>query len=127
MQKITLTLLLMFGLTANTSAKNQYPTDEVVRYVVGCMSELGGQSEENLYTCTCRIDHIAEALTYEEYDGGNLMERNKKMPGKKGGFFRDNEYGDELYDNLKAVREEAFAQCPTVRRIETKRPGAATE
>ena len=121
MQKLVLTLFLMFGLITTTEAKNTYPTDEIVRYVIGCMSEIGGQSEENLYTCTCRIDHIANSMTYEEYDGGNIMERYKKMPGKKGGFFRDNKHGDELYDKLKQTREEAFTQCPTVKRVGVKR------
>ena len=120
MNKKILLALTMTIISMNASAKNVFPTDEVVRYVVGCMGELGGQSEENLYTCVCRIDTLQANLTYEEYDGANMMERYKKMPGKKGGFFRDNTYGDELYEKLKSVRETAFKQCPVVKRIQVK-------
>lgn len=121
MPKLLTGLFMMFVLTGVSEARNPFPTDETVRYVIGCMAELGGQKEENLYTCVCRIDHIAESMSYEEYDGGNIMERYKKMPGKKGGFFRDNKLGDEQYEKLKKVREQAAAQCPTVKRIEIKR------
>ena len=121
MQKLIIALFMVLGLTNVAQAKNTYPTDEVVRYVIGCMAELGGQREENLYTCVCRIDYISERMTYEEYDGGNIMERYKKMPGKKGGFFRDNELGEEMYEKLVKTREGAFAQCPAVKRIEVKR------
>lgn len=118
MQRLFITIFLAFVLNHSASAEaNTYPTDEIVRYVVSCMAELGGQNEENLYTCVCRLDHLRADLTYEEYDGGNIMERNKKMPGEKGAFFRDNEEGDRLYEKLLAARENAFAKCPKVVRV----------
>ena len=121
MYKLFTLILAAILVTGPAHARNQYPTDEVVRYVIGCMAEIGGQKEENLYTCVCRIESLMDQLTYEEYDGGNLMERNKQMPGKKGGFFRDNEYGDMLHDKLVAAREVAFTTCPVVKRVEIKR------
>ena len=122
MLKYIYSALLMFAVTQTAHAEHDhFPTDETVRFVVGCMAELGGQSEENLYTCVCRIETLSSLLTYEEYDGGNMMERHKSMPGKKGGFFRDNKHGDELLAKLLKAREVAFTQCPTVKRIEIKR------
>ncbi len=120
MRKLCLLLFLSLPLTNGAQAANEFPTDEVVRYVVGCMSGLGLQSEETLYTCVCRVDTIREYMSYEEYDGGNIMERYKKMPGKKGGFFRDNEEGHKLYDKLIETREKALAQCPRVIRIQAE-------
>lgn len=114
--------ILMFAAAQSVNAEHSsFPTDETVRYVIGCMTELGGQSEENLYTCVCRVEVLSSMLTYEEYDGGNMMERHKSMPGKKGGFFRDNDHGDQLLVKLKEARKKAFAQCPTVKRVEIKR------
>lgn len=120
MRKLCLILFLGVPLFNSAQAANEFPTDEVVRYVIGCMAELGKQSEENLYTCVCRIDTVRENMTYEEYDGGNIMERYKKMPGKKGGFFRDNKVGDAQYEKLLKTREIALAQCPTVVRIQAR-------
>ncbi len=121
MRKLITTLFLMVAFIGTTEANEPFPTDETVRYVIGCMAEIGGQTEENLYTCVCRIEHISDAITYEVYDGGNIMERYRKMPGKKGGFFRDNKEGDKMYEKLQAAREEAAKQCPTVVRIEAKK------
>ena len=121
MRILSIAVILATMMSSPVYARNQYPTDEVVRYVVGCMAELGGQKEENLYSCVCRIESLMDQLTYEEYDGANLMERNKQMPGKKGGFFRDNDYGAALYEKLVAARETAFASCPVVKKVEVKR------
>ena len=120
MQKLFLTLLLTLPLASSAQAANVFPTDEVVRYAIGCMAELGSQTEENMYTCVCRVDTIREHLTYEEFDGGNIMERYKKMPGKKGGFFRDNKEGEKMYEKLIKTRELAQSQCPKVIKIQAK-------
>jgi hypothetical protein len=44
------------------------------------------------------------------------------MPGEKGGFFRDNESGEELYNDLVKVREQAGEQCIVVKQVQMIKP-----
>ena len=104
--------------------KNEFPTEVTVRYVLDCMSALGGLNDQNLYTCTCRYDVISTAMTFENYEDGVTYERNRAMPGEKGGFFRDNERGEEFYNVLLEVREKADSNCLIVKQV--KRPTKPT-
>ena len=115
--------MTLFLLTLPTvAAAEGYPTTEIVKFVVGCMADNGGQTEENLYTCACRFDSISSQFTFEEYDNAVVFERYANMPGKRGGLFRDSEQGDKLKARLRKAREEAAKQCPTVVRIEREPP-----
>ena len=55
-------------LFAFNATANEYPTIEAVRHVVTCMAENGGQTEETLYACACRLDLIKSAFTFEEFE-----------------------------------------------------------
>ena len=92
-------------------------TLETVRYVLDCMADLGGLNDENLYTCACRHDAIFSRMSFADYEEGRTYERNRAMPGEKGGFFRDNERGEQFYEKLKAVREVADSQCIAVKTV----------
>lgn len=111
-------ILFMFLLPAWASAE-PFPTIETVRYVVGCMADMGAQTDENLYTCSCRLDVISEELSYEDYDDGVTYERNLDMPGEKGAFFRDNKRGEEKFELVKAARKDADSRCIAVKRVAT--------
>ena len=118
-------ILMMFLMPALASAE-QFPTMETVRYVIGCMADLGAQTDENLYTCSCRLDVISDKLSYADYDDGVTYERNLAMPGEKGAFFRDNKRGEEKFELVKAARKEADSRCIAVKRVATptkKNPG----
>ncbi len=116
-------LLAMFvAMPLQTMAANDYPTIESVRYVLDCMSELGGETEENLYTCTCRHDHIAANMKFEDFEQATFFERYNKMPGKRGGLVRDSEEGPKLREQLKQVKTDAAANCPVVKHIESNVP-----
>lgn len=101
---------------------NEYPTEETVRYVLNCMAELGGQTDENLYTCTCRYDAIRANMTYSDYEEGYTYERNKKMPGEKGSSFRDNKRAEGFYKELLKVREQASSSCIVVKHVKMIKP-----
>ena len=121
MKKIFLGLLLfMFGIMA--AQANEYPTKETVYYVLNCMAELGGQTDENLYTCVCRYDAIREQMTYSDYEEGVTFERNKLMPGEKGAAFRDNKRAERFYNELLKVREKANNSCIVVKHVELIKP-----
>jgi len=98
-----------------------YPTTDTVTMVINCMHDLGGQSEELLYTCSCRHDIIASKLSYNEFETGSLYLRYKNMPGEKGGVFRDAPNGKEMGARLQQVRAQARQACPLVQHLESPR------
>ena len=112
--------MLLFMLAPLNVATANFPTVETVRLVLNCMADNGGLTDENLYTCSCRHDAIAERMSFSDYEEGVTYERNKSMPGKKGSFFRDNKRGERFYKTLLDVREVANGKCITVRKVERK-------
>ena len=121
MNKLLISIsLLLFG--AMPVMADEYTTEETVRYAMNCMSELGGQTDENLYTCTCRYDSIRANMTFSDYEEGYTFERNMKMPGEKGSSFRDNKRGERLYEELLKVREKASSSCIVVKQVKMIKP-----
>ena len=113
---------MFFWLGTGSAIANEYPTYETIHFVLDCMDKLGGQTEENAYTCSCRYDAIRAALPFDEYEEGRTFERNRKMPGEKGAAFRDNKRGERLYEELLKARETADASCITVRQVKRIKP-----
>ena len=120
--KKTVISLAIFLFGTMPSMAYEYPTEATVHYILNCMAALGGQTDQNLYTCSCRYDSIREVLSFDDYSDGRTYERNKAMPGKKGGFFRDNERGEELYNVLVKAREQAAEQCIVVTQVKMIKP-----
>ena len=121
MKKTVISLaILLFG--AMPSMAYEYPTEATVHYILNCMTALGGQTDQNLYTCSCRYDSIREVVSFDDYSDGRTYERNRAMPGKKGGFFRDNERGEGLYNVLVKAREQAAEQCIVVTQVKRIKP-----
>ncbi len=121
MNKVVVSLVIFLLGTVPVMA-DEYPTNETVRYALNCMSELGGQTDENLYTCACRYDAVRNAITFSDYEEGATYERNKKMPGEKGGAVRDNERAKRFYKDLVKAREIADSSCLVVKHVELIKP-----
>jgi hypothetical protein len=96
---------------------HDFSTQETVRFVLDCMTENGGMSDESFYYCTCRHDAIATNISFSDYEEGVTYERNKGMPGEKGAVFRDIERGKEMYKKLLDVRKTADSQCTIVKKV----------
>ena len=97
---------------------HDFDTTATVRFVVECMSDMGMQSDENLYTCSCRLDALGEKITFTEYQDALIFRSYKLMPGEKGALFRHNEQGEELIAKLEEAEAAADAQCINVTRVE---------
>jgi hypothetical protein len=93
------------------SSANDFPTLDRVDQVLTCMAKHGGQTLNNLYACSCRIDAIAEQLGYEEFDEASTFRSYRAMPGEKGGVFRDSKEGQKLIERLDAVERQAEERC----------------
>ncbi len=95
--------------------KHDYPTRDRVEYVFNCIAKHGGLSGSkafiNQYACGCKIDKIAEKLTFEEYEQARTFSYLKKTPGENGGVFRDPEQSKDLRTRLKEADAYAESQC----------------
>lgn len=120
MKTITKIILASALMSPLASTAHDFPTEEAVRYVLDCMGDIGELSDENLYTCACRLDALGETMSYAEYDEARTFERNKDMPGEKGGFFRSSELGEEMYKKLTAARKDVKDRCPVIKTIRRK-------
>jgi len=101
---------------AEATADTRFPTVDVVGHVMNCMQDNGGQTTENLYACACRLDVVANEMTFEDYELASTYERYRRMPGEKGGLFRESVRSDELVQRLQQARAEAVKRCPLVKR-----------
>jgi len=106
-------LALLLGAPAVVAA-NDYPTRDRVEYVLNCLQELGRNSMDDLQTCSCRVDSVASAMSFETYGYAVTYNRNKRMTGEKGGVFRDNKAGKRLAKELAGYEENAKGKCVQV-------------
>ena len=98
--------------TASFSASgNDYPTLERVDSVLTCMAQHGGQTVENLYACSCKIDVIASKVSFDDWNEAKTFKTYKRMPGEKGGIFRDSDRGDEVVPVLEEADKEGEKRC----------------
>ena len=108
MKRFSLLLILVVSMAASA---NDYPTLERVDHVLTCMRLAGGQTVDNLYSCSCEIDVIAQAVNFDDFTEARTYEIYKRMPGEKGGLFRDSEQGNAITKKLEIVRLEAKKRC----------------
>ncbi len=94
-----------------TAFINDYPTRDRVDYVLACVAKHGGLSYINQYACGCKIDKIAEKLSFNEYESAKTFSYLKKTPGENGAVFRDPKHSKDLRTRLKEADEYAEKQC----------------
>jgi len=64
-----------------------------------------------LYACSCEIEVIAQKVEFEDFTEARTYEIYKRMPGEKGGLFRESEQGDVIIEKLEAARADAKKRC----------------
>ncbi len=94
-----------------TTLINDYPTRDRVEYVLNCVAQHGGLTYITQYACGCKIDKIAERLTFSEYDAAKTFNYLKGTPGENGGVFRDPSQSKSLRVKLKEAEEFAERSC----------------
>jgi len=98
------------SVTADTS-KYDYPTRDRVEYVMNCIAQRGGLTYINQYACGCKIDKIAEQLSFEEFDAAKTFYYLKNTAGESGGVFRDPVRSKYLREKLKDAEAYAEKSC----------------
>ena len=107
--KLTSALCVLF--LSSLAHANDFPTQARVEYVLRCMNFSGGQIYENLYSCICVIDKIAERIAYDEYVEAEVFAQVGTTPGERGGVFRDPDRASLLTQKISDITEAAEKSC----------------
>jgi hypothetical protein len=95
-----------------TRIQNDYPTRDRVDYVFNCIAKHGGKLDYiTQYACGCKIDKIAEKLTFAEYEAASTFTMLRSTPGENGSVFRDPQQSKDLRTRLKEAEKYAEQQC----------------
>jgi PBP1b-binding outer membrane lipoprotein LpoB len=99
--------------TAEQTVKmNDFPTRDRVEYVFNCIAQHGGKlTYITQYACGCKIDKIAEKMTFADYETARTFSLLKSTPGEAGGVFRDPKQSKDLRKQLKEAEAWAESQC----------------
>ncbi len=95
---------------ANTGPAHDYPTVARVEYVTECMGKSGGKLAA-LYQCSCAIDKIADALSYDDFVEASTFARYATLPGEGGGIFRDSEHARQTAKSFRDLEANALKAC----------------
>ena len=91
---------------------NNYQTRDRVEYVFNCIAKHGGKLDYvTQYACGCKIDKIAEKLSFEEYEAASTFTMLRSTPGENGSVFRDPKQSKELRTRLKEAEVYAEESC----------------
>lgn len=90
---------------------NDFPTRDRVDYVLECVAKHGGLNYINQYACGCKVDKIAEQMSFAEYEGARTFSQMQKTPGENGAPFRDPKQSKDLRSQLTQAEEQAEKAC----------------
>jgi hypothetical protein len=91
---------------------NDYPTRDRVEYVLNCVAQHGGLNYITQYACGCKIDKIAEKLTFTEFEAAKTFTYlSKGQTGDAGAVFRDPAQSKDLRTRLKQAESSAEKSC----------------
>jgi hypothetical protein len=88
---------------------NDFPTLARVEYVQECVNRTGDQT--HIYQCSCVVDRIAEAMSYDEFVEASTYARYSTLPGENGGIFRDTDEAKKKAKLFRTLEADAFRAC----------------
>ncbi len=92
--------------------KYDYPTAARADFVIGCLMDHDFKHEA-LEPCACKIDVIADHLTYDEFDQAVTVvgvQRTGGM-GRANDLFRDTPVAHQIMGKFHQAQAEAEKQC----------------
>jgi hypothetical protein len=102
-------IALAAGSADDAATGHNYPTQGRVEYVLGCMDD-NGHDFANVYKCSCAIDHIAQALPYDDYVEQMTFSKYSTLGGEGGNEFRVDRARAQT-KNFRSIQTEAFRAC----------------
>jgi len=113
MKRFLLATAALIGLTLPTvpaSAANDYPTEVVADYVIGCMAS-NGETQEMLRRCSCSIDTVASILPYDSYEKAATIMQMRQTTGDQASVFRSMTMLENMVKALRLAQIEADFRC----------------
>jgi hypothetical protein len=96
-------------LAAAAAQANDFPTLARVEYVQECVNRTGDRT--HIYQCSCVVDRIAEAMSYDEFVEASTYARYSTLPGEAGGIFRDTDEAKKKAKLFRTVEADAYRAC----------------
>ena len=93
-----------------TAAANEYPTDIVADYVIGCMVS-NGETQDMLRRCSCSIDTVASILPYDKYEKAETVLMMQQVTGDQASIFKQMQTLKKMVDELRLAQIEADFRC----------------
>jgi hypothetical protein len=104
--------------TQLSATKFDYPTRDRVQYVLECIAQhaqsavkFGQINYVTQYACGCKIDKLAEKLSFEEFEAAVSGSYLSKLPGESGSAFRSSDYAKDLKKRFKEIDQDAEKSC----------------
>lgn len=91
-------------------AANDYPTDVVADYVIGCMAS-NGETQDMLRRCSCSIDAVSSIVPYDTYEKASTILQMRQVTGDATAVFRSMTKLDEIVKQLRLAQIEADFRC----------------
>jgi hypothetical protein len=105
-----LLLLLQASLATSATRPGDYPTETRADYVIGCMAA-NGETREMLQRCSCSIDAIASALSYEEYERAETVLEMRGVTGQRASLLNEVPLLRQAVQRLREAQVEADFRC----------------
>lgn len=99
------------GVTSSRAANN-YPTPEIVDYVLGCMAA-DGNTRIAMLKCSCSIDQVAQRLPFSEYEKAETalsLQKGGSLGGRVS-LFRDPPEIKAAIARLRKAQADASLEC----------------
>src|ERR1041385_2859727 len=114
MRRFLLATATLAGLTsmpaAGQASANDYPTEVVTDYVIGCMAS-NGETQEMLHRCSCSIDAVSSILPYDTYEKADTIMQMRLATGEAGTMFREMTMLNDVVKQLRLAQIEADFRC----------------
>jgi hypothetical protein len=91
-------------------AANDYPTEVVADYVIGCMAS-NGETQDMLRRCSCSIDAVSSIVPYDTYEKASTILQMRQVTGDATAVFRSMTMLDEIVKQLRLAQIEADFRC----------------
>ena len=104
---------MILGALAASGGKavaNEYPTDVVADYVIGCMVS-NGETQDMLRRCSCSIDTVASILPYDNFEKAETILMMQQVTGDQASVFKQMQTLKKMVDELRLAQIEADFRC----------------
>jgi hypothetical protein len=91
-------------------ASNDYPTEVVADYVIGCLAS-NGETQDMLRRCSCSIDAVSSIVPYDTYEKASTILQMRQATGDATSVFREMKMLDDIVKQLRLAQIEADFRC----------------